>query len=896
MKIFYKTHPLTHCKLPRLLLAFALCLICAGPLSAQITVTNNQTAAQLVSRFVGSGVTVYNQALNCPGTHNGVFTTINSNLGLSGGVILSSGPVAAIAGLANTQIPQDVNGVPGDPDLNAIIGNNVTYDACALSFDFVPNIDTATLLHFQYVFGSDEYPEYACSQFNDVFAFMITGPNFTPNQNIALVPGTNIPVAINTINGPPYNYPIATCNAMGPGSPFTQYYVSNTGGQTIAFDGFTVVMDAQALLMPCDTYHMKLAIQNTGDEAYQSGVFLRENSFLVDTISFSASGFIPTNGGYLVEGCTPTDIVFSRDSATSQRRKICLQIDGTATNGTDYPFIADSVIIQPFTTSTTVTVTPLLDMTTEPMETVIIKRVNCCTHSTVDSIILHIQDSLQMAMLTPDTFFCANGAQQTTLHVTGDTAYDYHWSPATGVVDSTDTLTMTSPPPTQTTTYTATASYPGCPTVSRSTTVSIEPLPIVTVRADTAICAYDNLVLTSSVDPSQGIYTYTWSSGNYIDNASILQPTFHNDTVGSYHYVLTVATLHNCIGKDSVTVKTLLVPTVDITDSYAGFCTHNSFQMHVNATPQNLQNFSWTPGTYLNNPLVKEPRYYSDDVNLTHYTLTVTTKDGCKASDNIDIQTYTVPTAHILTDDTVVCLTDSMRLYVDIQPADSAGTYTYNWTPTYWLGDPNVREPMFFSQVGNYNVLHVHVTSIEGCTADDDAMIHTSPPVHITATANTIIKYGNSVHLNADGAYYYTWTPTLYLDNANIKDPIALPYEPTTYTVYAMGTEGICRDTATVFVDIDYGMTEFIPTAFTPNNDGKNDVFKIFNMKFQNLLEFRVYNRWGEKMFETIDASKGWDGLYKGQVCDAGVYNYVIRVSRPDGTQKLYTGDVTLLR
>ncbi|MBS1584827.1 MAG: choice-of-anchor L domain-containing protein [Bacteroidetes bacterium] len=866
---------------------------------AQLVVTNNQTAVQLVSRFVGSGVTVYNQQLNCQSTHNGVFTATNTNLGLTGGVLLSTGPVNSIAGPAQvnfgSNIAQDVNGVPGDPDLNAIIGSP-GFDACALSFNFVPNIDTATMLHFQYVFGSDEYPEYACSQFNDVFAFMITGPNFTPNQNIALVPNTNIPVAINSINGPPYNYPIATCNAMGPGSPFTQYYIDNNGGQTIAFDGFTVVMDAQALLQPCDTYHIKLAIQNTGDEAYQSGVFLRENSFVVDTVSFSAAGYIPTNGGYLVEGCTPTDITFTRDSALPQRRKICLEIDGTATNGTDYPFLADSIVIQPFETSATMTVTPLLDGLTEPVETVIIKRINCCTHAAVDSITLHIQDSLQMTLLTPDTFFCAGSSHSTELHVTGDTAYHYSWTPADGVADSTDTLTMTSPPPTQTTTYTVTASYPGCPSVSRSTTVTIDPLPMVNVRKDTAICAYDNILLSAMVDPPNGTYTYTWSPPGNLSDPTVLQPTFHTDTLGTYKYVLTVATPHNCLGSDSVKIKTLRVPTVDISEDSVAFCTHNRYHMHVTMFPNNITNFNWTPATYLNNPNVKEPVYYSDDVNLTHYVLTVTTSDNCKASDTIDIQTYTVPIAHILTDDTIVCLKDSMQLMLDIIPADSAGTYTYNWMPTRGVSDPTAMQPMFLLQTTEWIPLHVDVTTPMGCKASDDAVIKTSAPVHITATKNTIIPYGNSIHLNADGAYYYYWTPTLYLDNANIKDPIATPNEPTIYTVYAMADDGICRDTATVFVDIDYNMTEFIPSAFTPNGDGKNDVFKAFNMKFQRLLEFRVYNRWGAKVFETTDQTQGWDGNYNGQACDAGVYNYVIRVARPDGTQKLYTGDVTLLR
>jgi gliding motility-associated-like protein len=105
-----------------------------------------------------------------------------------------------------------------------------------------------------------------------------------------------------------------------------------------------------------------------------------------------------------------------------------------------------------------------------------------------------------------------------------------------------------------------------------------------------------------------------------------------------------------------------------------------------------------------------------------------------------------------------------------------------------------------------------------------------------------------------------------------------------------------CRDSAVVYVNVDFGMTEFIPSAFTPNGDGRNDVFRILNMKYQKLLDFRVYNRWGQQIFQTTDVSKGWDGTFNGTPQDMGVYNYVIIVARPDGTEKTYTGAVSLIR
>src|SRR4030095_438410 len=118
---------------------------------------------------------------------------------------------------------------PGDANLNALVTPNLTEDAVILEFDFVPIGDT---IRFNYVFSSEEYPSFSCTQYNDVFAFFISGPGITGLKNIALVPGTNIPVAINSINSGTASDNDGYCSGMGPGSPFPQYFTNNSGGLT----------------------------------------------------------------------------------------------------------------------------------------------------------------------------------------------------------------------------------------------------------------------------------------------------------------------------------------------------------------------------------------------------------------------------------------------------------------------------------------------------------------------------------------------------------------------------------------------------------------------------------------------------------------------------------------
>jgi gliding motility-associated-like protein len=96
-------------------------------------------------------------------------------------------------------------------------------------------------------------------------------------------------------------------------------------------------------------------------------------------------------------------------------------------------------------------------------------------------------------------------------------------------------------------------------------------------------------------------------------------------------------------------------------------------------------------------------------------------------------------------------------------------------------------------------------------------------------------------------------------------------------------------------VDIDYHDNLFIPTAFTPNGDGKNDIFRIGNLTFQKVQEFRILNRWGQEVFSATD-NRGWNGFFKGKPQDAATFYYLIRVAYPDGATKMFKGDVILVR
>ena len=175
------------------------------------------------------------------------------------------------------------------------------------------------------------------------------------------------------------------------------------------------------------------------------------------------------------------------------------------------------------------------------------------------------------------------------------------------------------------------------------------------------------------------------------------------------------------------------------------------------------------------------------------------------------------------------------------------------------------------------------------------------PPLYLAVSPHvSTIKYGGQQQLDAvttsPDPLIYKWDPLDgSLDNPNINNPVARPLVSTKYSIYVKNPWG-CKAQDTAWVMVDPAIQDFVPSSFTPNADGRNDVFRIVNMRTQRLLDFSVYNRWGKLLFQTTDKTKGWDGTWNGQPQEVGVYYYHILLERPDGQTEDLRGNVTLLR
>jgi hypothetical protein len=258
-----------------ILLSLPITALCTGPTFANpLVISPNANAAALASALVSgnAGITIVNGSQVYAGAAiaSGTFTGGNGILPFDSGVLLTSGSAAAAAGPNDSAGSSLNNGLAGDASLDALVSGN-TLDASVLEFDFIP---TNNAISFQYVFGSEEYNFYTGSDFNDVFAFFLNG------VNIALVPGTDVPVAINNVNcasNSSYytdnsNEPGGSAGACGNAGLNTQY--DGLVGVNAAFQLF-----ATGAVNPGVVNHIKLAIADRGDRRLDSGVFLKAGSF-----------------------------------------------------------------------------------------------------------------------------------------------------------------------------------------------------------------------------------------------------------------------------------------------------------------------------------------------------------------------------------------------------------------------------------------------------------------------------------------------------------------------------------------------------------------------------------------------------------------------------------------
>ncbi|MGV8879461.1 MAG: gliding motility-associated C-terminal domain-containing protein [Sphingobacteriaceae bacterium] len=259
------------------------------------------------------------------------------------------------------------------------------------------------------------------------------------------------------------------------------------------------------------------------------------------------------------------------------------------------------------------------------------------------------------------------------------------------------------------------------------------------------------------------------------------------------------------------------------------------------------------------------------------YTVIVTSADNCVNSASTIVVVNKLPVAVVSAKELAICAGSSIGL-------QASGGIRYKWLPAIGLSNAEVATPLA-SPIGT-TTYRVTVTNAAGCTDVDTVLVRVIPVPVADAGADVKIFEGQAVKLGSgysDNKVSYFWTPALYLNNADVLNPIATPPEDMTYTLHAVPENGCSVVTDEIFVRVFHKIV--IPNSFSPNGDGINDIWNIEALETYPESKLEIYNRNGQRLYQSNGYNKPWDGKFKGQILPVGTYYYIIDLK--NGTSKL---------
>ena len=485
-------------------------------------------------------------------------------------------------------------------------------------------------------------------------------------------------------------------------------------------------------------------------------------------------------------------------------------------------------------TTSSITVSP----TSGTTYTVVVSAGSCSDVATAS---VTVNPSPNASINTASTSLCAG--QNATLTATGGGTYS--WS--TGTTSNPIIVS-----PTAAASYTVVVSNGSCSsTATVSLTVNSPVTAGVTSSGASTICSGTNATLTAS-----GGGTYSWTTGS-TSNPIVVSPS----TGTTYSVIVSNGT---CSDTAALTISVNPSPTASVSATGSSICAGQSATL----TATGGGTYAWNTGA--TTAVISVTLSAS-----TNYTVTVTAANGCTAVATASIAVTPIPNATISAN-TTICSGDAVTL-------NAGGGTTYLWNPGGQTASSIVVNP---GASTTYTV-----TAANGpCTDTATSTISVNPSPTAGAGPDISINYGSSTTLSGSGGGSYSWSTGETGSSISVS-----PTVTTTYTLVVTDANG-CTDADVVTVYIDYNCGNvFVPNAFSPNGDLKNDVLRVRSPCLK-AMHFVIYDRWGVKAFETEDITMGWDGMYKNDTGNTAVFFYTLTYELVTGDTGELKGTVTLVR
>lgn len=417
----------------------------------------------------------------------------------------------------------------------------------------------------------------------------------------------------------------------------------------------------------------------------------------------------------------------------------------------------------------------------------------------------------------------------------------------------------------------------GCQDTVYKTIDIIDKPPITLAFKDTLICLHDILLLQAS-----GTGNFSWTPLMNIVNPATATPTVSPVITTKYYVELNES---SCINKDSVLVRVVNAVSLQAMNDTT-ICSGDTIQLRI--VSDGLQ-YQWTPAAQIVNPAVKNPFVITN--TFTSYQV-IARIGGCTSTENIVITPIPYPAVNAGADQRI-CYNNSTQLN------GITDGRTWNWEPAGLVSNTALLNTAAFPNRTTDFILTA--TDTRGCpkAVSDTVRIIVEPKINVYAGRDTAVITGQPLQLLATGAASYLWSPADNLSASNIPDPVAIFNDESAsirYKVIGYSEEG-CADSAFITIKVFKTLpTVFVPTGFTPNNDGRNDFLLPIAVGMKSIEYFNVYNRWGQLLFSTQQNGQGWDGRINGRLQATGTFVWVVKAVDYTGKAYFQKGTSTLIR
>ncbi len=419
--------------------------------------------------------------------------------------------------------------------------------------------------------------------------------------------------------------------------------------------------------------------------------------------------------------------------------------------------------------------------------------------------------------------------------------------------------------------------------------VQVLPTPQINIIGDSSICSKATADFKGNTAKKDSTITWSWNFGNGNTSTGQAVSTVYNSS-GNYTIKLIGLNSGGCSDTTTKQIKVNASPKVSAgTDTTV--CQHGDFQLNAGGA----ETYTWSgPGL----SCTKCPSPVINPDSLSTYIVTGKDALGCTGSDSVNINIIPPSKINVFGGDTI-CVGENAQLFAE-------GAVTYQWFPSVYLDNAKSARPIYTplkDTLINYKVIGYTAMN---CFADTGYVAVRSfdkPTINIVQS-EIVLNVGSSVQLNAissNDVIAWRWQPPQGLSSTVIANPVASPAQTTTYAVVA-SNGGLCvsRDEITIRV-VCGNANVFIPNTFSPNNDGMNDMFYPRGKGIFNIKSFRIFNRWGQLVFERFNvppnnANEGWNGMLNGKELSSDVYVYIIEMQCDNNLVVPFKGNITLIR